>query len=235
MRADSAYNAEHYTAAADLYREALTACGPNTTLYYNLGNTCFRLGQTGKAVLNYERALRVDPSNSDARDNLRFVLSKIDNLPEDDSAFLSNLHHGIIGWMSPNAWAWTATALCALVLLMIGLYLYGNNVMVRKTGFFGGIVMLFIAVYVCIVSYSAASAVHNHTDAVVIVPVTNLNTAPRTPRSSADKYIPMPEGARLHIVDSLATPADPTAPKWYDVKINNSTRAWVNANHVERI
>ena len=45
----------------------------------------------------------------------------------------------------------------------------------------------------------------------------------------------MPEGARLQIIDSLATPGDRQASKWYDVKINNSSRAWVNASHVERI
>lgn len=233
-RADSAYNATNYRQAAQLYTEALKQSGPNTTLYYNLGNSYYRLGQTGQAVANYERALRVDPSNRDAAENLRFVQSKIGNLPEDDSSFLGNLHHSILALMTPDHWAWTGIAMVVLLIGMIALYVFGSGVLARKTGFFGGIVMLFVTVYVLVVAWQASTMWRSHDDAVVMVD-TNLNTEPHSPRSASDKLIPVPEGACLHIIDSLATPNDPQAPKWYDVKINNSTRAWVNAAHVERI
>lgn len=235
QRADSAYNAENYREAVQLYSSALKESGPNAKLYYNLGNSYYRLGNTGHAIANYERALKVDPSFDDARTNRDFVLSRIDNLPEDDSTFLSNLHQSIIAWTTPTVWAWTAALLFLLLLVMTGMYIFGNGVMIRKTGFFGGIIVLALTIYVMTIAYSAASAQSDHSEAVVIVPVTNLNTVPRTPKSASDKIIPMPEGARLQIIDSLATPGDQQANKWYDVKINNTSRAWVNAAHVERI
>ncbi|MDE6098784.1 MAG: tetratricopeptide repeat protein [Muribaculaceae bacterium] len=235
QRADSAYNEENFRQAAQLYTDALKESGPNATIYYNLGNSYYRLGKTGLAIVNYERALRVNPSFDDARTNRDFVLSRVDNLPEDDSTFLSNLHQSIIAWTTPTVWAWTAAALFILLLAMAGMYIFGNGIMLRKTGFFGGIIVLALTVYIMVVAYGAASAQSDHSHAVVTVPVTNLNTVPRTPKNSSDKIIPMPEGARLQIIDSLATPGDPQAGKWYDVKINNTSRAWVNAAHVERI
>ena len=235
QRGDSAYAEENFRQAVELYTAALKENGPDATLYYNLGNSHYRLGNTGYAIVNYERALNIDPSFDDARTNRDFVLSRIDNLPEDDSTFLSNLHQSIIAWTTPSVWAWTAALLFLLLLVMAGMYIFGNGVMLRKTGFFGGIVVLALTIYVMTVAYSAASAHSDHSEAVVIVPVTNLNTVPRTPKNSDDKIIPMPEGARLRIIDSLATPSDRLAPKWYDVKINNTSRAWVNAAHVERI
>ena len=55
-------------------------------LYYNLGNAWFKQGNYPKAILNYERALRLDPSYSDARYNLEFtsnfVQDKIEPVPE---------------------------------------------------------------------------------------------------------------------------------------------------------
>lgn len=233
-RADSAYNATNYRDAVRLYTEALKQSGPNTTLYYNLANSYYRLGQTGQAVANYERALRIDPSNRDAAENLRFVQSKIGNLPEDDSSFLGNLHYSIIALMSPDCWAVAGIVMTMLLIGMIAMYIFGNGVVIRKTGFFGAIVLLFLTVYTLVVAWQASTMWRSHDDAVVMVD-TNLNTEPHSPRSATDKLIPVPEGAVLHIIDSLATPNDPQAPKWYDVKINNSTRAWVNASHVERI
>jgi hypothetical protein len=47
--------------------------------------------------------------------------------------------------------------------------------------------------------------------------------------------VPIHEGTKVEIVDSVATPDDPDSAKWYDVKINNSTRAWLRASDVERI
>ncbi|MCF0177645.1 MAG: BatD family protein, partial [Bacteroidales bacterium] len=55
-------------------------------LYYNIGNAYYRLGNTARSVLYYERALKLDPSYSDAANNLaivqRSVLDKIELLPE---------------------------------------------------------------------------------------------------------------------------------------------------------
>lgn len=235
QQADSAYNQENFRKAAELYTRALKETGPDALLYYNLGNTYYRLDSVGLAIVNYERALKVDPSFADARTNRDFVLSHIENLPEDDSTFLSNLHQSVIAMTTPTVWAITAAILFVLLLVMVGMYIFGNGVALRKTGFFGGIAVLALSIYVMTVAYSAASGIYDHSQAVVTVPVTNLNTVPRTPRNASDKIIPVPEGARLKIIDSLATPADRQAPKWYDVQINNSTRAWVNAAHVERI
>jgi len=51
--------------------EALVSAGVvHEDLYYNLGNAYFRSGHMGPAIFNYERALRIDPSMSDARFNM---------------------------------------------------------------------------------------------------------------------------------------------------------------------
>jgi tetratricopeptide (TPR) repeat protein len=63
-------------AAADF--EALVASGVrNASLDYNLGNTYFRLGDPGRAVLHYRRALRLDPRHADAAANLEYVRQRV--------------------------------------------------------------------------------------------------------------------------------------------------------------
>lgn len=232
--ADSAYNKEDYPLAVSLYNKALADGQVSARLYYNLGNAYYRDGKLGRAVLAYERSLRIDPSDADTRANLDFVRSRLQDLPEDDNSFLSNLHRSVVTARSANAWAWIAFASFILLLGAVALYIFAPGVRLRKAGFFSGIVLLVVTVYLIIVAADAAARIGDHSEAVVIVPTTLLNSVPRQPRQT-EKVVPLHEGTKVQIVDSVLTPDDPVSPRWYNVKINNSTGAWLRATDVERI
>lgn len=235
QQADSAYNREAYSDAIRLYTESINNEGVSSNILYNLGNAYYRDNQLGKAIICYERALTLDPSNNEAAINLNFVKTRIEDAPEDDSSFLSNVHKQIVSTFSPDAWAWIALALFIILLGTIAAYIFSGNVTVRKFGFFGAIVMVFVFIYIIAIAYQTAGAYRNHESAIVIVPTTNLSSAPRSSRSDKEKVVPIHEGTRIEILDSLSTPDDPNVGKWYDVKINNSSRGWLNASDVERI
>ncbi|MDE6269910.1 MAG: tetratricopeptide repeat protein [Muribaculaceae bacterium] len=234
-QADSAYMNEKFDDAAALYERSITEEAPTADTYYNLGNAYWRAGQAGNAIINYERALRVDPSHADARTNLDFARTKIQDLPEDDSSFLSNLHRDITSIMSPNAWAVTAFVLFLAVAAMAALYIFSQSVAVRKTGFFGGIVLLCFCIYSIVVAAQTAAAPDRHDEAVVIVPTTLLSSTPKAGQSATDKVVAIHEGTKVLVVDSVSAPGPDGAELWYDVKINNSTRAWLHAKDVKRI
>lgn len=235
QQADSAYNKKNFQDALYYYQAAAQKDGVSSDLYYNMGNTYYRLGDLGHAVLNYRRALALDPSNEEARLNLEFVRTKITDKPEDDSTFLRNVHLKIVSWMSPDAWAWTSMGVFALMIGLIAIYLFAPTVNARKVGFFGAFVILFIFIYTLYVAWSSANAYNGNGRAVVTAPVTNLRSTPASSNSSADKVVPIHEGTELIILDSLATPDDPKVPLWYDVKINNTSRAWLPAADVEKV
>jgi len=57
-------------------------------VYYNLANAWFRLGRTGQSILNYERAVRLNPANEDARNNLEFAsLLVVDRVTDENAEF----------------------------------------------------------------------------------------------------------------------------------------------------
>ena len=234
-QADSAYNREEYRNAIDLYHRSIEEEGVSSDIYYNLGNAYYRNDNNGKAILYYERALRLDPSHSDARTNLEYVKSKIADKPEDDTNVLLKIHSGIMSGMSANAWAYFALGCFILFLGAIGLYIFSAHVTWRKVGFFGGVTLVFLTAYIVYMACDAAALARSHESAVVISPSTQLTSAPRGAKSGKDKVVTIHEGTRVEIIDSVATPDDPVSPKWYNVKLNNSTKAWVRASDVERI
>lgn len=234
-KADSAYNSKNYTEAADLYKTIIKEYGVSSDIYYNLGNTYFRMGKIAQSVLAYERALKIDPSNKDARINLDFVNTTLEDKPEDNSSILGKIHSEVIALMSPNAWAWTAFALFALIIGLIAIYLFLSNVRTRKVGFFGAMVLFIVLVYATIVAYQSAAAIDNNDIAIVTTPSANLTPAPSAKTDKTDKIVPVHEGTRLVIIDSVNAASNDGAQLWYHVKVNNSTAAWIDASNVERI
>ena len=234
-KADSAYNSKDYTEAADLYKTIIKEYGVSSDLYYNLGNTYFRMGKISQSILAYERALKIDPSNKDARANLDFVNTTLEDKPEDNSSILGRIHSGVIAMMSPNAWAWTTFILFVIIIGLIATYLFLTNVTVRKVGFFGALVLFIILVYTTIVAYQSAAAADNNDVAIVTAPSANLTPAPTAKTDKADKIVHVHEGTRLVIIDSVNAASSDGAQLWYHVKVNNTTAAWIDASNVERI
>lgn len=234
-KADSAYNAKKYSEAADLYASVLRDFGASSDVYYNLGNAYFRMGKTAQSILSYERALKVDPSNNDARANLEYIKTTLEDKPEDNATILGKLHNSVIAMMSPNAWTWTTFILFLVLLGLIGLYLFMSDIKIRKIGFFGSIVLLFVFVYIVVVAYQSATAIDNDKIAIVTVPSANLTSTPSATIDKNDKIVPVHEGTRLEIIDSINSANNTGAQLWYHVKVNNSTAAWIDASNVEKV
>lgn len=76
-RANALYAGGSYDEASAVYEEIARGGFENADVYYNLGNACFKNGRVGKAVLAYERALRLEPGHKDAAANLAFVRGRL--------------------------------------------------------------------------------------------------------------------------------------------------------------
>lgn len=71
--ANQMYDQGRFSEAKQEYEQLIEAGAANANVFYNLGNTNFRLGSPGVAVLAYERALALDPAHPEARANLALV------------------------------------------------------------------------------------------------------------------------------------------------------------------
>lgn len=75
--ANALYGESRFREAAEAYRAILDGGFENADVHYNLGNALYRTGSVGRAVVEYERALRLDPGHRDARANLEFLREQL--------------------------------------------------------------------------------------------------------------------------------------------------------------
>ena len=82
-KANQSYRSGNFKEAASLYG-ALSVTHPDSgSLLLNLGNSQYRLGKTGNAILAYERARRAGPRDPDIRYNLNYVRGQLQYKIED--------------------------------------------------------------------------------------------------------------------------------------------------------
>ncbi len=235
QEADSAYMNDEYAKALDTYLKIVDSEGTSSNLYYNIGNCYYRLNKPGMAILYYERALRLDPSNDDARTNLEFVNSKITDELGDKGMFISNTVNGFAQRFPANDWAGLALGSFVLLLGAIALYFFASSIPLRKTGFFGAIVLLLICVFANICASIATRYSTSSDEAVIVEPSTLLSTSPRAPKDRSEEALLLHEGTKVTILDSVSSRQDSVVVKWYDVKVDNHNRAWIKGADIERI
>ena len=223
--ANTAYKNNNFAVAKELYESILAEGYESEIVYYNLGNSYYREGQKGRAILNYERALKLDSDDEDTLHNLKVARrSLLDNLEVLPSFFLSRWWDGMRKAMSAGAWA-----AVGLLLLWIGiggiiLWIWGTSRARKKLGFVLGIIMLLLSV----LPFSLANsrrAYEQHTGyAILMEDEIALRSAPDA--NSTDILL-IHEGLKVAVLDVIGD--------WYKVKLENGEQGWLPRESVEEI
>lgn len=224
-RANTAYLNGDYHAATSIYEEILSRGLSSMKLYYNLGNSCFKEGRLGEAILYYNRALRLAPGNDDIRYNLRVAESRTkDSIEEIPEFFLTGWLRTLRHAMSCTAWSIFSLVALAAALGLFLLYLLARRLSLRKTGFYGTM----IAVLLCIVTTWCAAGERREmlddTQAVVM----SLSTAVKSsPDKSATDLFVLHEGTRVEITNRLEG--------WCEITIADGKKGWLESKNIETI
>lgn len=243
--ADSAYNAGDYLLAANIYREVAQEYGVSAALLYNMGNAFLQEGDYGNAMLCYQKAKKLDPSNKKINTNLNYLAGKVEDankaeqkgkrkkVQEDTPNFFQTVHTSVAANTSSNSWAVWAAGSFLLFAGCVCLYLFNSNVLMRKTGFFGGIILLGISMVCLVCAYMGAAEAENHDYGVIMAFKTELQTEPNTKIKSENNEGVLTRGTKIRII-SEETDADGNV-NWYKVRLNSDYIGWVEAQDVEVI
>lgn len=234
LRGDEAYQTEHYSEAIAIYLEAIEKDGSSSDIYYNLGNAYYRNGQIAEAILSYERALRLNPTNAEARANLAFVNDRITDKKGESGSFLSNSFVSITNLFSSNGWAYVALMLFILTVAGVVVYFFLDSVIVRKIGFFGGILTGIMMIFCMIFAIKAKSMAEDPSDAIIVSETSVLSTVPRAPMTREEEALLLHKGTKVKILRSMSLPGD-SSQTWHEVSVDNQHRAWINNDDIERI
>lgn len=221
--ANQLYADGNYIDAAAAY-EYLLQETPAAELYYNLGNTYYRQEELAKAILCYERALRLKPYYSDARYNLKFAQSRIiDNIEDKDSFFISKWVTSLRNLLNENTWSLMSVLLFLIAIVGAFLFAFGRNIILRKIGFHTAWLTLLFSIF----SMSFAASLHHRdakrAEAIVMQGIVNAKASPD--KSGTDLFT-LHEGTKVTIRSTLT--------EWAEITVGDN-RGWIKLSTIERI
>lgn len=223
--ADSAYRIADYEQAASLYEEVLASGFASPDLYYNLGNTYYSLDRFGLAILNYERALRLRPGMSDARDNLALANSHtVDRIAELPRLFVVNWYIALITRISPSSWRVITLLFFILCLAAVTVIALSRNVTLRKSALAVAIAAAVLFILSLLLMIASTSHFNARAEAIVMEPSVTVKSSPE--HQSADKLI-LHEGTKVTISETLSG--------WHKITLSDGTTGWCESSAIEQI
>ena len=225
QQGNTAYQNGDYKLAIDCYHEIISHGNEGAILYYNLGNAYFKAKQTPEALLWYERALRLDPSNEDIKHNIAYanmqITDKIEVLPE---LFIVRWWNALSKSMTVTGWAMMAVVFGAFFALSIALILVSRRRWLSVTTVVLALFSLIIAIFSLIFASKESKRYIRQPEAIVMQSVVN---AKGTPNETGTSLFVIHEGLKVAVTDRVGT--------WVEIRLPNGEKGWVEAATVEII
>lgn len=216
-QANAAYNSAAYDTALMLYNRIVDAGHESSALYFNMGDTYYKMREYPMAIFCYEKALKLDPSNEDARVNLEIanaaIVDKIDAVPQ---SFIARGWNNLKVCFSGDHWAVLSIVTFALLLLCLFLFLRASKTGLRKLGFFAGLLMLVVFVFSVLFAAQLKRESLREDHAIIMTPTVTVKSSPND--ASVDLFV-LHEGSKVAILEE--------AGEWNKIRIANGSVGWL--------
>lgn len=225
LKANELYSQELYNDACALYMRIIEEGYESAALYYNLGNTCFKLNDYPNAILYYERAKRLAPNDEDILYNLKVansrIVDKIEPVPE---LFFKKWWRDIYTAFRSSTWAVAGILLLFVLFSGISVYLLANSITIRKTAFYAALIAFLLTIFIFFLASTRYRYETSSPEAIVFTPTITVKSSPR--ENSVDLFV-IHEGTKVTITEEF--------PGWYEIRIASGSVGWLPVDAVKKI
>ena len=214
QEANQAYDQKDYSAAVDKYKTLLDSGAATASVYYNLGNAHFRLGNLGEAIWSYRKAQKLSPNDRDLSANLEFArLYRVDKLAEAGGFFLIEFFTNLPNRLGLTLMTWSVTLCWWLVLAgLFLLFVYKKRNRLILITLLASVVLLFWSG----ISLWSGAKTEQKTFAVVLASQAETKSGP------GEDYVSL-----FSVHQGLECEVEEEREGWYLVYLPNGTRGWV--------
>ncbi len=223
--ANIAYQKLEYEKSIELFNDLIQNNYRSVEIYFNLGNAYFKAGNFSKAILNYERAKKIEPEDEDTNFNLKIaslkVVDKMDTAPQ---IFYKRWIKELSLIFASDTWTILFIIILWLLFISAGFYVSGRTVSAKKISFFS--MLLFLIVSLTAGTLMIRSHVMANVEQQAIIMSSSVYVKSSPDDKGNDLFI-LHEGTKADILDEIGD--------WRKIRIANGGIGWMKAAEMETI
>ncbi|MBI5648011.1 MAG: tetratricopeptide repeat protein [Ignavibacteriae bacterium] len=223
--AGAAYARGDFHSAVGLYERLLKESAPSAALYTNLGNAYFKSGSLARAVLAYERAHRIDPSNAVIVENLAIANARLrDQVEPMPLLFVVQWWNTVKDENTPaSLLTWSAIILWALASALF-VFFGIERVLLRRVALLAGIAFAGLFSASLFLYLDRVEDLESRRHAIILAREASVRSAPDA--SGIESFL-VHEGLKVEIRDQRGT--------WSRIVLADGTEGWIDTRAIERI
>lgn len=219
------YQKEQFEQAAAKYEQVLKEGLVSDEVYFNLGNTYYKLNQVALSVYNFEKAKQLNPTCSSIENNLQFsqklAVDEFDVVPR---VGLDKLLFDTTSIFHYNTWAYIGVGMAFLFFLAFAGYYYSNYTFTKRL-FFSGMIGILVLMSLALLSAGFQKKYRDSNKlAIVFETVIALHSEPK---ESSPEITPIHEGAKVLIIEDVNG--------WNKVVLPNGVQGWLPKTAIRKI
>jgi len=219
------FKAGEYLEAIESYEKVLDGGKVSAQLYYNLGNAYYKSKNVPAAILNYERAIKVDPQDEDLQFNLKLAnLKTVDKIEVIPTFFIGELGEELKDLVSLETWGWMAIASLWLAAALFFLYATTSVLGTKRVSFFSALLLLVMSITTLTLGYQKYTSVYKDLEAIVFAPSVIVKSAPDP--NETDLFL-LHEGTKVSVVEQM--------DQWNKIRLADGSIGWIPIQAIEKI
>ncbi|WP_432672574.1 tetratricopeptide repeat protein [Flavobacterium sp. SM2513] len=219
------YHKNQFQDAVQAYESVLKTNKQSAELYFNLGNSYYKLNKVAPAIYNFEKALLLKPNDKDILNNLAFAQKlQIDEVKEIPEVGFEKVLTNLTSSRNYNSWAWVAVFGSFFILLFFIFYYFSHSTVLKRL-FFGG---MFLSLLVMLLAlFAAISEKNNDTlfrPAIVFDEQVEVKSEPK---ADAPNAFILHEGTKVEVKENL--------DNWRRIALPDGADGWILDSSIKEL
>ena len=214
------YNQGRYFEAIEKYNLILKNGSHSDELYYNLGNSYYKLNDIANSIFYYEKALILSPNDGKILNNLSFannmLIDKIDSLPKNQ---ISSFFNSLINLFNYSTWQYIYLFFEYVAVIFLVLYFISKKPNNKKMYFITALSLSLFFVFTLIAANISENNYLNYNPAIIFDKEVDLRSEPNL---RSEEISTLHEGTKLNIIESVND--------WSLVELKNGNKGWLTTS-----
>lgn len=219
------YKAEKFQDAINSWSQIVDNGEHSADLYYNLGNAHYKLNNVGPSIYYYEKALLLDPNDSDVKNNLAFAknatIDVVEPLPK---TFFAQWYDNVSGIFTYDGWALLAVLFAMLFVFLFLGYYFSFSEKRKRLLFTSSIVSVILLLASLTIAFMTFNDCEADRPAIIFAESTEIRSEPNMGSETA---FTLHEGTKVQVI---ANDGD-----WLRIQLIDGKDGWIPSDDLKQL